>query len=39
VLAKRPCRVIIESENGARQEQPSDLDAALNGVGEPIEVG
>ncbi|MEK6278041.1 MAG: universal stress protein [Actinomycetota bacterium] len=36
VLDKRPCRVIIESENGARLEP---REPALNGVGEPVAVG
>ena len=39
VLAKRPCRVIIESQNGARPDLSAGDAAGLNGVGEPIEVG
>jgi APA family basic amino acid/polyamine antiporter len=39
VLAKRPCRVIVESQDGARPDLPAADAGAPNGVGEPIEVG
>jgi APA family basic amino acid/polyamine antiporter len=38
LLAKRPCRVIIESENGARRDRPGSAGPAHNAVGEPIPV-
>ena len=39
VLAKRPCRVVIESQNGAEPGSSVSRDPSLNGVGEPIPVG
>jgi nucleotide-binding universal stress UspA family protein len=38
VLAKRPCRVIVEKEGGDGRSPPVDSGSALNGVGEPIAV-
>jgi basic amino acid/polyamine antiporter, APA family len=39
VLAKRPCRVIVESQNGAAVDDEAEQAAVINGVGEPVPVG
>jgi nucleotide-binding universal stress UspA family protein len=39
VLSKRPCRVVIESQNSARRDRSAADVGRLNGVGEPIPVG
>jgi basic amino acid/polyamine antiporter, APA family len=39
VLAKRPCRVVIESQNEAQRDRTATDAAGSNGVGEPIPVG
>ncbi|MDP9277179.1 MAG: universal stress protein, partial [Actinomycetota bacterium] len=39
VLAKRPCRVVIESQKGMRRDRTATDSADSNGVGEPIPVG
>jgi APA family basic amino acid/polyamine antiporter len=39
VLAKRPCRVIVESRNGAGPDGAAEEAAVINGVGEPVPVG
>jgi basic amino acid/polyamine antiporter, APA family len=39
VLAKRPCRVIVESEKGWGPDGARAAHPSLNGVGEPVPVG
>ena len=39
VLAKRPCRVVIESQKGMRRDRTATDSADSTGVGEPIPVG
>jgi APA family basic amino acid/polyamine antiporter len=39
VLAKRPCRVIVESQSAVGPDGSAEQAAVINGVGEPIPVG